>query len=287
MTPTYTLLISPEELQPHLAASGWVVFDCRHALRDPESGARAYREAHIPGARFAHLERDLSGKVGPGTGRHPLRDIGAFCAWLAAQGVNPASQVVAYDADQGAFAARLWWMLRSLGHPHVAVLDGGLARWRREGRATDNQVPLPRLGTFDGSPNPRMVAELPEVEALSRASEGVLFDARGAERYRGESEPIDPKPGHIPGAANLPFTGNLRPDGAFLPAAALKERFRAALGGVPSGKTVHYCGSGVSACHNLLALAVAGLEPGRLYVGSWSQWCQDPRRAVATGPAPR
>ncbi|HEX7929162.1 MAG TPA: rhodanese-like domain-containing protein, partial [bacterium] len=167
----------------------------------------------------------------------------------------------------------------------VAVLDGGFARWKAEGRAVTADVPKPKPGNFKGKPNAAMLAELAEVEKLSKARSGVLVDARGGDRYRGETEPIDRTPGHIPSAINLPFGGNVGPDGRFLAPEVLRKRFEPAINGKPAA-SIHYCGSGVSACHNLLAMAVAGLEPGRLYVGSWSQWSKDPSRPVATGATP-
>ncbi|MBI4083197.1 MAG: sulfurtransferase [Candidatus Lambdaproteobacteria bacterium] len=284
---THTALIAPEALQPHLADPGWVVFDCRHALTDPGHGERVYAASHLPGARFAHMERDLAGPAGRGTGRHPLPDWGAFARWLDRQGVGPRSQAVAYDDSSGAAAARLWWMLRALGHDGVghgavAVLDGGFARWQREGRPVTAEVPRPQPGGFLGRPQAEQWVELDELQRLYRSPGVRLVDARSAARYRGEAEPIDPVAGHIPHALNLPQAENVRGDGTFLPAETLRGRFRPLAGTEPQ-RTVHYCGSGVSACHNMLAMAAAGLAPGRLYVGSWSQWCADPARPVETG----
>ncbi len=286
MARDFTALIQPEELEPRLRDPEWVIFDCRHALLDKALGAGVYRESHLPGARFADVDRDLSSSITPLTGRHPLPDPNAFSDWLAMRGVSVTSQVVAYDDSQGAVAARLWWMLRYLGHGHVAVLDGGFARWRKEGRPLTADAPEPERGDFRGRPNASMLADLADVERISRARNGVLVDARGADRYRGETEPIDPKPGHIPGAVNLPYAGNLDAEGRFLTRNALRARLEPVLTGRSPQESVHYCGSGVSACHNLLAMAVAGLPPGRLYVGSWSQWCKDPNRPVATGFTP-
>lgn len=279
----WTTLISPAALATHLGDPQWVVFDCRHQLQDKEYGHRAYAASHIPGARFADVDADLSGPIRLDTGRHPLPDVEAFAAWLGRQGVE--SQVVAYDDQSGAFAARLWWMLRYMGHPAVAVLDGGWAGWTRAGYPVTGDLPRPVSTRFLARPDPRMLASLEEVAALSGRRSGVLVDARAGERYRGEREPIDPKPGHIPGAINLPFSDNLAADGTFLPPDRLGERWRGAVGADPAA-SVHYCGSGVTACHNLLAMAVAGLAPGRLFVGSWSLWSKDPHRPVATGPEP-
>jgi thiosulfate/3-mercaptopyruvate sulfurtransferase len=286
MTRAFTTLVQPEDVQPRLRDRDWVIFDCRHQLLDKAYGQRVYRESHLPGARFADVDHDLSSPITPETGRHPLPDPAAFSAWLAARGVNGDSQVVAYDDSQGAMASRLWWMLRWLGHEAVAVLDGGFARWTRESRPTTPDVPQPARGTFLGKPNPALLAELREVERLSRTRGALLVDARAGDRYRGETEPIDRVPGHIPGAINMPFGANVGPDGRFLPPEALRRRFTEALQAAPAGEPIHYCGSGVTACHNLLAMAVAGLPMGRLYVGSWSQWSKDPARQVATGSAP-
>jgi thiosulfate/3-mercaptopyruvate sulfurtransferase len=291
MSSKFTTLIQPEDLQPRLRDRDWVIFDCRHALLDKAHGQRVYRESHLPRARFADVDHDLSSPITPQTGRHPLPEPASFSAWLASRGVSGDSQVIAYDDSQGAMAARLWWMLRYLGHDRVAVLDGGFARWQKEGWPTTPDIPRASAGNFKGRPDPGMLAELAEVERLAREPlarepRALLVDARAGDRYRGETEPIDPKPGHIPGAIHLPYAGNLGADGRFLPAETLRGRFEQALNGTGGAESVHYCGSGVSACHNLLAMAVAGLPPGRLYVGSWSQWSKDPARPVATGPNP-
>ncbi len=281
----FETLIAPAEMAPHLGDPAWIVFDCRHQLQDKAYGERVYRAAHIPGARFADMEADLSAPIQPDTGRHPLPDPERFGAWLGGQGVGADSQVVAYDDSQGAFAARLWWMLRHLGHGRVAVLDGGFARWTREGRPVSAEVPRPDAARFSARPDPRRLASVQDVAELSGTLLAVLVDARAGERYRGEQEPLDPRAGHIPGAINLPYAGNLQPDGTFLPPDRLRARFAGRLGPDP-GASVHYCGSGVTACHNLLAMAVAGLPPGRLFVGSWSLWSKDPARPAATGPEP-
>ncbi len=282
----FSTLIAPAELAEHLSDPVWIVFDCRHQLLDKAYGHRVYATSHIPGARFADLDTDLSAPIRPDTGRHPLPEPDRFAAWLGEQGVTSASQVVAYDDSQGAFAARLWWMLRYVGHAQAAVLDGGFARWTREGRPVSEAVPQPLRTRYPARVDPRRLATLQEVEALARAHRGVLVDARAGERYRGEQEPIDPKPGHIPGAINLPYSGNLNPDGTFLPPDRLRARFADRCGGTDPGASIHYCGSGVTACHNLLALEVAGLPAGRLFVGSWSLWSKDPSRPVARGPDP-
>jgi thiosulfate/3-mercaptopyruvate sulfurtransferase len=279
----WTTLISPAELADRITDPRWVVFDCRHQLQDKAYGHRVYAASHIPGARFADVDADLSAPIRPDSGRHPLPDMDSFAAWLGGQGVGSGTQVVAYDDQTGAFAARLWWMIRYLGHEAVAVLDGGMARWTREGRLVTSAVPHPTPARFFARPDDSLLASLDMVAAQSHRRTGVLVDARGGERYRGEQEPIDPTPGHIPGAINLPFGDNLAPDGTFLPPERLRKRFERPLGANPED-SIHYCGSGVTACHNLLAMAVAGLPPGRLFVGSWSLWCKDRSRPVALGP---
>ncbi|ROR34152.1 sulfurtransferase [Inmirania thermothiophila] len=267
-------------LAARLGDPGWVVVDCRFRLDAPEAGEAAWREGHIPGAVYAHLERDLSGPVTAASGRHPLPAPGPLMARLGAWGIGPGTTVVAYDDAGGAFAARLWWLLRWLGHRRVAVLDGGLAAWLAAGGGLARDRGAVRPCRFEGRPG-----GMPTVDAEAvRAGGWCLVDARAPERYRGEEEPIDPVAGHIPGAVNLPFTGNLDRAGRFLPPAALARRF-AALGAAPQ-RVVHYCGSGVTACHNLLAMELAGLAGARLYPGSWSEWIRDPARAVARGPAP-
>jgi thiosulfate/3-mercaptopyruvate sulfurtransferase len=282
----FNTLVTPADLAGHLNDPGWVVFDCRHQLQDKSYGHKVYAESHIPGARFADVDTDLAAPIRPDTGRHPLPDLGAFGAWLGKQGVGPKTQVIAYDDKQSAFAARLWWMLHYAGHEAAAVLDGGFARWTAEGRPVTPEVPRPVPAEFKVRPNAAMLVDLSGVAAASASGSARIVDARAGERYRGEQEPIDPTPGHIPGAVNLPFSGNLNADGTFLPAGQLKSRFAPAVGSTPAA-SIHYCGSGVTACHNLLAMAAAGMMPGKLFVGSWSLWSKDPARPVATGPDPR
>lgn len=265
-----------------LAANpGWRVFDCRHDLADPHAGERQYRQAHIPGALFAHLDRDLSGPKTGKNGRHPLPAFDAFVAWLGAQGLRPSDIVICYDAGSGAMAARLWWMLRWAGHENVAVLDGGIAKWLREERPVTAQVPAFAPTVYAGRERKDMAVDAAWVEAnLGRAA---LVDARAPARYRGEAEPIDPVAGHIPGAVNRFNNDNLAPEGTFKDAVALRREFERVLAGRAPQDAVHYCGSGVSACHNLLAMEIAGLSGARLYPGSWSEWIADPRREIARG----
>jgi thiosulfate/3-mercaptopyruvate sulfurtransferase len=269
----HTTLVSTQHLADHLSA--WRIFDCRHDLMKPELGAQQYREAHIPGALFASLERDLSASKTGSNGRHPLPAPEAFIAWLGRQGVRPEDQVVCYDAANGSTAARLWWMLRWVGHRPVAVLDGGLARWLKEGRPVDAVVPQPKPSTYASK---KTAGTLDAGAVAANLKNLFLLDARAPARYRGEQEPIDPVAGHIPGAKNRFNLDNVLPDGTFKSPAELKAAFQDVLKGQQPEDVVHYCGSGVSACHNLLAMEIAGLSGGKLYPGSWSEWIADPAR---------
>ncbi|MFO1274855.1 MAG: sulfurtransferase [Sphaerotilus natans] len=275
-------LISAEALK---AALGTVrVFDVRFDLARPEAGEAAWREGHLPGAHYLHLDRDLSAKDGVPAlcgGRHPLPTREVFAATAARLGLTPDTPVVLVDAQGGMFAARAWWMLRWIGARDVRVLDGGLAAWRAAGGALEPGEVAP------ATPGPAWPLG-PEPEGLRLTADALaaqlgrvaLLDARAPERYRGDVEPLDPVAGHIPGALNRPFSANLGPDGRFLPPEALRAAFQGLAGARP---VVHQCGSGVTACHNLLAMAVAGLPGGALYAGSWSEWCRDPARPVAQG----
>lgn len=280
----FTTLVFTEQLAHHLDDPQWIVVDCSFSLADESEGERLFTERHIPGAMYAHLNRDLSSKPTGTNGRHPLPDLDAFKAKLGIWGLDAQTQVVAYDQDFGMFAARLWWMLRYLGHDAVAVLDGGMAQWMMEDRPTRSGLESPRTAKqFAGTPREGMLVTLAEVERFRVNSNFRLIDARAPERYRGEVETIDPVAGHIPGAVNHFYQDNLQAEGTFLSPQVLRARFDALLGDLPAGNAVSYCGSGVSACHNLLAMEYAGLVGARLYAGSWSEWCADPQRAVTTG----
>jgi thiosulfate/3-mercaptopyruvate sulfurtransferase len=280
----YTTLISTDELAGRLHDPDWAVFDCRFLLTDPAAGRRAYLEGHIPGAVYVSLDEDLTGPIVPGkTGRHPLPTVEAFAETLSRLGVDERVQAVVYDDAGGMIAGRLWWMLRWMGHDAVALLDGGWKLWQREGRpvATGNEVRtrrrfLPRVRDY-------LVVDAETVlEQLDKPG-SKLLDARSADRFRGENETLDPKAGHIPGAVCAPYASNLDADGRFLPAETLRARFETMLGGTPAEEAIFYCGSGVTAAHNLLALQHAGLGDARFYAGSWSDWITDPKRPMATG----
>lgn len=273
----HTTLVSTQELHDNLGR--WRVFDCRHDLMNPDAGEQQYREGHIPGAVFAHMDRDLSAPREGRKGRHPLPYPGAFVAWLGEQGLRPEDQVVCYDGGGGAVAARLWWMLRWVGHEAVAVLDGGLAKWKAEGRPLTTEVPRLPQESYPLALRPERVVGVGFVE--QNRSGLLLVDARAAARFRGEHEPIDPVAGHIPGAKNRFCNENLTADGVFKDRETLRREFEALLEGRRPEEVVNYCGSGVAACHNVLAMELAGLKGSKLYAGSWSDWISDPARPVA------
>jgi len=275
-----TKLVSTVELAAHLADPGWIVFDCRNDLVDAEAGPRAYARGHVPGAIHIHADRILSGPKTGTNGRHPLPAPEAFCASIATLGMDGAMQAVAYDGAGGLMASRLWWMLRWIGHERVAVLDGGWKLWTAENRPVDTATPARAPGHLACQPAPWTV-DASFVERNLGRPDAVLLDARGADRFRGENETLDPVGGHIPGARNRPYSENLTAEGRFKDAATLRGEFEQALAGTPAGSIVHQCGSGISACHNLLAMEIAGLSGSRLYPGSWSEWSADPRRPVA------
>jgi thiosulfate/3-mercaptopyruvate sulfurtransferase len=283
----YTTIVSTADLAAHIGDPTWAVIDCRFSLDAPDRGRLAYADAHVPGAAYAHLDEDLSGPVVRGrTGRHPLPEIGTLARTLSGWGIDADVQVVAYDDGAGAIAARAWWLLRWLGHDAVAVLDGGWPHWRAQGRpwraGAERRPPRSFL------PHPRAHLLIDSAAVLAAIADGRsrLLDARAAARYRGDDETIDPVAGHIPGALSAPYADNLAPDGRFRPAAELRRRFEALLGPIPPERAIFYCGSGVTAAHDLLALALAGLGDARLYAGSWSEWITDPTRPVATGAEP-
>lgn len=285
-------LITAAELGAMLGDPATVVVDCRFDLLQPEAGAAAWLAGRVPGARYAHLDHHLAAPPYSGSGRHPLPDPQAFAARLGAWGIGSATRVIAYDAAGGAIAARLWWLLRWVGHEHVALLDGGFPAWVRAGLPLEEGAadPVSPLSHYPVRPGSMPTVTTPEVEAALGNREFTLLDARDAQRFAGAVEPIDPVAGHVPGALNWPFSENLRPDGRFLPAAALRTRLQQWLPATAGAErpVVSMCGSGVTACHTLFALDYAGLAaqlnpPPALYVGSWSEWVQVADRPVARG----
>ena len=274
-------LVTAQELAGHLDDPQWVVIDVRHDLADVGRGRRAYAAGHIPGAYFMHLDDDLSGPKDGTNGRHPLPEIKELARKLNERGITRDTQVVVYDDASGCYAVRLWWMLRWLGHERVATLDGGYPRWVKEGHPVDASVPPPRKGDFTPKPDLAAWVDVHYVERTRDDASVKLIDARAPERYTGKIEPLDPVAGHVPGAINRFWQENLRDDGRFKPAHELREEFRDLVGGANPAQVVHMCGSGVTACHNLFAMTLAGLPGGRLYPGSWSEWCADRSRPVA------
>jgi len=280
----YTTVIGTADLATHLDDPDWAIFDARFWLTDVERGRRDYEHSHVPGAIYAHLNNDLSGPVVPGhTGRHPLPNVDAIARFFSQHGVDDRVQVVAYDDAGGAMAVRVWWLLRWLGHAAAAVLDGGWPRWLAENRPVTDQVTarIPRVFAPQVQSGWWWTTE--EVAAHRSDAAYKILDARNADRYRGENETIDPVAGHIPGAISAPYAANLNPDGTFKSIETLRDQYRAVLGGTPAERAVCYCGSGVTAAHNILAMAYAGLGMARLYAGSWSEWIVDPARPIATG----
>ena len=282
---TFTTLISTSELANHLKDPGWAIVDCRFSLIDTEQGRRHYLQSHIPGAVYAHLDDDLCAPLVPGvTGRHPLPKINKLVQNLSQWGIGSGIQVVVYDdwpGASGAIAARLWWTLRWLGHDAVALLDGGWERWKAENRSVVDGEEVRERREFIPYPRLEFIATSDDVEVMRRDPTYLVVDSRGADRYRGENETIDPVAGHIPGAISAPYAENIGSEGLFLSKKALQRTFQMLLGDLQAENIVFYCGSGVTAAHNLVAMAYAGLGDARLYVGSWSEWITDPDRPVA------
>lgn len=274
-------LISADELAAAIDAC--VVVDCRHELGNPATGPDAYARGHLPGAYFLHQDHDLAGPRTGRNGRHPLPERAALAARLRSLGLNAGQMLVAYDGNGSMYAGRLWWLARWLGHAQVRVLDGGIDAWTRAGYPLSTDTPPAREGRFAEADTLVRRVTVDEVVANLTSQSFVVVDARGPERYRGDTEPIDPVAGHIPGALNRPFAQNLRPDGRFKPAEVLRAEFQTLLKGRDPSTVVHQCGSGVTACHNALAMEYAGIASSALYAGSWSEWCADPARPVATG----
>jgi thiosulfate/3-mercaptopyruvate sulfurtransferase len=276
-------LISPADLNARIGSV--LPIDCRFDLARPNAGREAYAAGHIPGAIYAHLDEDLSSPITPHSGRHPLPHPAVLASTFGRWGIDSSTQVIAYDADTGMFASRLWWLLRWLGHLRVAVLDGGFKAWQAAGLPTSTSMPAPKPAVFVGQSRDDLVVSADEVAVLVKQNSWRVLDARAPERFRGDVEPIDPVAGHIPGARNHPFAANMGSDGRLLPAVELAAKLNASLDGVSAERSVMMCGSGVTACHNLLAMEVAGLRGAKLYAGSWSEWIRDPSRPVTRGAA--
>ena len=275
------LLVSAAELSRHLGSAGWVVVDCRFNLPRPEAGEAAYHAGHIPGAFYAHLDNDLSSPRTPESGRHPLPRPDKLVKLFSGWGVGPSTRVVAYDDAGGAIAARLWWLLRWMGHARAALLDGGLPAWQAAGLPLSNELPVARKAAFPGTAGHMPTADVAEIERRLGDSRFLLIDARARSRYLGQDEPIDPVAGHVPGAVNVPFQNGLTPDGRFRDAGELRSALELVVARRDPKDVVVMCGSGVTACHDIFALELAGLSGSRLYAGSWSEWIRSTSRPVA------
>jgi thiosulfate/3-mercaptopyruvate sulfurtransferase len=280
-----SLLVTVDWLHEHISNPNLRIIDVRWYLPEPNRGSLEYQAGHIPGAIYLDINTDLSAPRGQGPGRHPLPQPATFAATAGKAGIGPETHVVAYDSSGGASALRLWWLLRYFGHTNFSLLDGGWQAWQAAGLAIETRVPDVAPAIFIATPHPELVVAAPTVEALRHNPATLLLDARAAERYEGRVEPIDPRAGHIPGAVSAPFAANITPDGRIRSAAELHARF-AALGATTSETIVCYCGSGVTAAHNLFALELAGISGGLLYEGSWSDWSSDADRPAATGSEP-
>jgi len=277
----YKTLVDCHTLALHLHDPDWVVVDCRFILSNPSAGRKAYEAGHVPGARYAHLDDDLSSSKSPTSGRHPLPDPAVLAGKLGAWGIAPGKQVVAYDDSFGAMAGRLWWLLRWMGHDSVALLDGGLPRWQREGHPMTRDMPEVQPTLFVPKLRDEMLADAGFVARAVKQDDWLVMDARSEERFNGEIEPLDPVAGHIPGAINLPYEDNLHVSGRFESPEHLRDLYLGQLQRVQPDHVIQMCGSGVTACHNILAMEHAGLAGAKLYAGSWSEWIRDPSRPVA------
>ena len=278
----YSTIVSTEVLAENASNSDWEILDCRMSLTDHDAGLKAYRENHIPYAQFCHIEDDFCSPVTDQSGRHPLPDIPKLLQKLGSMGINNNTQVVVYDDANGAYASRVWWQLRELGLYNVAVLDGGITQWIKEGRKLTLLVPNIDAAEYSGSFNTKNVVTTDQVLENLSDHTFTLLDARTIERFRGDEEPIDPIAGRIPDSINRPFQQNLDENGLFLSADELKEQFENLIEETDM-PLVHLCGSGVTACHNKLAMEIAGLTGSKVYIGSWSEWIRNPERPIATG----
>jgi len=277
----YTTLICADTVKQHLYDANWITIDCRFSLIDSEAGAKSYRMGHIPNAHYAHIEQDLSSPVSLNTGRHPLPNFKQLIARLGEWGINNKSQIVIYDDVNGAFAARLWWLLRYLGHDTVAILDGGIQQWQQKYTLTTS-LPKTKKSVFRAYSSHSSWLTTQQVSDQLARNKIKLIDARTPERFSGQQEPIDPIAGHIPKAVNRAFHLNLSPNGLFLDRATLHTQFNHLLGSAKPENSVHMCGSGITACHNILAMEHAGLSGSKLYAGSWSEWITNRNRSIST-----
>ncbi len=277
----YNTIISAQELKPIIDQDNVRVFDCRFNLKDPQGGLKSYQSGHLPMAQFADMDTQLSSAMTETSGRHPLPDADVFLAQLQSWGINNDTQVIAYDDISGAFAARLWWMMRWMGHSKVAVLNGGMKQWDLQGFPLDQENVEYAAGNFSGTANMEWLVDIGTVQTELEANRITLIDARAADRFTGRDKNTDPVPGHIPAAHNLPFSGNLASSGLFETADVINQRFANIIQDQPLTNVVNMCGSGVTACHNLLAQAIAGIPPTKIFIGSWSQWIRDPSRPVS------
>jgi len=279
---SFTHLITTSQLL-ELRKPGWVIIDCRFDLSKPDWGFLNYQEGHLPGAIYAHLDHDLSGRVTQHTGRHPLPEPGKFTNKITSWGIKVNTQVIVYDTTGGSNAVRLWWLLRYYGHNQVAVLDGGYPKWLHENRPIQSgtNYAIPASVPFSPSIHSEMLVSTEEVEKLHQNPAYIFIDARAPQRFSGETEPIDPVAGHIPGALNRFHGNNLTSEGVLKSPSLLRAEFAQLLKDIPPENIVVYCGSGVTSCHHLLAMEIAGLKGARLYAGSWSEWIRDPSRPIA------
>ncbi len=278
----YQTIISASELSNDLTNPNWVILDCRFDFQDTDLGFQEYLKGHIPGAVYVHLDQDLSSEIIPGkTGRHPLPDISGFSEKLSSWGIDSSVQVIVYDNLNGGLAARAWWLLRWLGHKNVAVLDGGWTAWENANNPVETEAISKAARTFSPVEQPNFIADADFVELTRLDPDYLLVDSRSSERYWGINETTDPIAGHIPGAMTAPYEGNLDENGFFVKTEELKERFGFILEGIPPENVIFYCGSGVTAAHNILAMVEAGYDMPRLYPGSWSEWITDPERPLS------
>lgn len=280
---TYQTIISVEDLNKNINNQDWFVFDCRFMLKDPEGGLKKFNKGHIPGAQYADMDKDLASPVTSVSGRHPLPNPDELIKKLQLWGVSNSSQIICYDDMSGAFAARMWWLLKWLGHEDIAVLDGGLDMWTAAGLELETDVKKRPTGSFNGQANNDMRVDIEVVQTELSQQKISLLDARSAERFTAKDTKTDPVAGHVPGAMSFPFSGNLTKQGVFLSKDELRNRFAATVHNSENKEVINMCGSGVTACHNLLAMRVADLPMTRLFVGSWSEWIKDDSRPVATG----